>query len=231
MNEFKLPHKHNEKNTYNLQKKLLQTNSFIAGAEIFKQMGDPTRMKIFWLLCHTEECVINIAAFLNMSSPAVSHHLRSLYDCGLISSRREGKEVYYKVADKEECILLHKAVEKIMFISCPKKISDSASTEDIVHSVHDYLVEHLHERITIEKLSKMYHINPTTLKNAFKSTYGSSIAAHIKEHRLEYAETLLKTTDMPIGQIALKAGYESQSRFTEAFKKAYSVLPGEYRNN
>ena len=46
--------------------------------QVFKHRSDPTRVRIFWLLSHREECVINIAAILNMSSPAVSHHLRSL---------------------------------------------------------------------------------------------------------------------------------------------------------
>ena len=64
-----------------------------------KQLGDPSRLRIFWLLCHCEECVLNIAAIVNMSSPAVSHHLRLLKSSGLIVSRREGKEMYYRTAD------------------------------------------------------------------------------------------------------------------------------------
>ena len=43
-----------------------------------KQLGDATRLHIFWFLCHYEECVINIAAYMQMSSPAISHHLRLL---------------------------------------------------------------------------------------------------------------------------------------------------------
>ena len=68
---------------------------------LLKQLSDPTRLKIFWILCHMEECVINIAAIMDMSSPAISHHLRLLKACGLITSRRNGKEMYYKAADTE----------------------------------------------------------------------------------------------------------------------------------
>lgn len=231
MEEFTLPHQHGEKrNIQNMHKELSDIQHFTAVAEIFKQLGDLTRVRIFWFLCHREECVINIAAMMDMSSPAVSHHLRSMNECGLISSRRDGKEVYYKAADTEESKLLHKVVEQIMEISCPKETVDHhASLEDIIHSIHEYLMEHLSERITIEELARKFLINTTTLKKAFKDIYGISIAAHMKEHRMERAAELLQGTQDSIAQIALAVGYESQSRFTTAFKETYGVLPTEYR--
>ena len=86
---------------------------------LLKQLSDPTRLKIFWILCHMEECVINIAAIMDMSSPAISHHLRLLKACGLITSRRNGKEMYYKAADTEIVSELHYAIDKIAAITCP----------------------------------------------------------------------------------------------------------------
>lgn len=76
-------------------------------------------MRIFWLLCHYEECVINLASLVGMTSPAVSHHLRQLKSSGLIVSRRDGKEVYYKAVDTEQAQLLHIIIEKMVEISCP----------------------------------------------------------------------------------------------------------------
>ena len=86
---------------------------------LLTQLSDPTRLKIFWILCHMEECVINIAAIMDMSSPAISHHLRLLKACGLITSRRNGKEMYYKAADTEIVNELHYAIDKIASITCP----------------------------------------------------------------------------------------------------------------
>ena len=115
-----LPHNHNEDATacQFLQEKISDVENFQAVADVFKQLGDSTRLRIFWILCHCEECVLNIAALLNMSSPAVSHHLRPLKNSGLITSRREGKEVYYKAADTEHTRLLHDMMEKVMQITC-----------------------------------------------------------------------------------------------------------------
>lgn len=230
MGAFELPHSHGEKNADTMHGKLSEDHRFRGVSEVIKQLGDPTRLKIFWLLCHYEECVINIAALLDMSSAAVSHHLRSLYDSGLIVSRRDGREVYYKAADKEECELLHKMVEKMMEIVCPAmEVDYSESTREIIRSIHLYLTEHLAERITIKDLSKRFLMNPTTLKNEFKAVYGVSLAAHMKEHRMERAEELLRNTDCSIGEIALMVGYTSQSRFSAAFKSEYGVLPSAYR--
>ena len=94
--------------------------SFIQTAEIFKKLDDPNRLKIFWLLCHCEECVINLSSMMDMTSPAVSHHLNKLRSSGLIVSRREGKEVYYKAALTEQAQALHKTIEHVMDIACPK---------------------------------------------------------------------------------------------------------------
>ncbi len=116
-----LPHYHGEgESTALIQEQINRVNNFQVVADIFKQLDDTTRIRIFWLLCHCEECVINISAMLDMSSPAVSHHLRPLKNSGLIVSRREGKEVYYRAADTPQSQLLHQMIEQVMEISCPE---------------------------------------------------------------------------------------------------------------
>ena len=234
MSKFELPHQHGKHAEHGsieyIYNELSNMTQFDVVAEIFKQLSDPTRVRIFWLLCHKEECVINIAAWMNMSSPAVSHHIRSLHQCGLIVSRRDGKEVYYKAAESEESNLLHKAVEKAMEIACPEEIVDNNnSAEEIIYKIHKYLVEHISERITIDELSKKFLLNPTTLKKVFKEVYGVSIAAHMKQHRMEEAARLLRESQMSIAQIAQNVGYESQSRFSEAFRDYFGMPPKEYR--
>lgn len=118
--EKQLPHDHHENElAFNfLCANIDHIEDFRIVSDIFKQLGDPTRLRIFWLLCHCEECVQNIAAMMNMSSPAISHHLRPLKASGLIISRREGKEVYYRAADSQQTKLLHIMMEQVMKINC-----------------------------------------------------------------------------------------------------------------
>lgn len=237
MSEIKLPHQHgNEETADFLNKHLNNTENFQIVSDVFKQLGDSSRLRIFWLLCHVEECVINISSMVNMSSPAVSHHLKQLKSSGLIISRRNGKEVYYKSADSVQSRLLHLVIEKTMEITCPD--SGMNTTHDIdrqavevgsIKEVHDYLTENLDKRITIEELAKMFLMNTTTLKEQFKAAYGVSVATHIKEHRMEKAASMLKETQCSVEEIARSVGYESQSKFTAAFKSIYDCTPLEYR--
>ena len=121
MNGKLTPHDHgNRRKTESLKKQLMRERDFDAVADVFKLLDDSSRLRIFWLLCHCEECVANISALVDMSSPAVSHHLRQLKDSGLITSRRDGREVYYRAADTVEAQLLHRVTEKVMEISCPR---------------------------------------------------------------------------------------------------------------
>ncbi len=113
-------HDHSPRETiFRLREELGNADSFQAVSELFKQVSDVTRLRVFWLLCHCEECVTDIAQILQMSSPAVSHHLRPLRDGGLIVSRRVGKEVYYRAADTSQSRLLHDMIEQVMEIACP----------------------------------------------------------------------------------------------------------------
>ena len=121
MDYSKLPHHHGEERLPGaLRAQVEKTGDFQAIADVCRQRGDPTRVRIFWLLCHCEECVVNISAMMDMSSPAVSHHLRPLRNSGLIVSRREGKEVYYRAADTAQSRLLHQMIEQVMAIACPE---------------------------------------------------------------------------------------------------------------
>ena len=113
-----LPHKHDSREEQVI-KNMPDLSTVQAVSDAMKQLGDPTRLQIFWLLCHCEECVSNIAAIVNITSPAVSHHLRLLKSSDLIISRREGKEVYYSASKNALTQSLHNIIEEIASITCP----------------------------------------------------------------------------------------------------------------
>ena len=118
MSHIHLPHDHGADSAFVAQN-MPEPCDFASLSSAFKHLSDSSRLRIFWLLCHCEECVINISALVGMSSPAVSHHLKLLRAHGLIVSRREGKEVYYKAADTVLAQQLHTMLEDTLEITCP----------------------------------------------------------------------------------------------------------------
>src|SRR5690625_3117735 len=91
-----------------LREKLLA----VAGlSEIFKALGDETRTRIVYLLSLRELCVHDIASVMEMSLPAVSHHLRLLKLLRLVKHRREGRHVYYSLDDEHVLELIRVAKE------------------------------------------------------------------------------------------------------------------------
>ena len=113
-----LPHDH-DVGSEKIMERMPAEENFRTVATLMKQMDDPSRLRIFWLLCHAEECVTNIACAVDMTSPAVSHHLKLLKGAGLIVSRRAGKEMYYKAAETDLAQSLHLMIEKVGMITCP----------------------------------------------------------------------------------------------------------------
>ncbi len=132
---------------------------------------------------------------------------------------------YYKVKTLELLLYLCE-----IDISDKNQLSEYQSEQvELIRTIHEQLISHLDKRFTIDALSKQYLINTTTLKNMFKTVYGTSIASHVKTHRMEKAAELLINTQESIADIALQVGYDSQSKFSSSFKEKYHILPSEYR--
>ena len=68
-------------------------------AELFKVFGDSTRIRILFVLFEAEVCVCDLAEALHMTQSAISHQLRILKQNKLVNSRREGKSIFYSLAD------------------------------------------------------------------------------------------------------------------------------------
>lgn len=80
-------------------------------ASLFKAMGDPNRLRILWALDSEEMCVCDIALFIGTSESAVSHQLRQLRLLQLVSNRREGPVLYYRLSDSHVSSLIRLAME------------------------------------------------------------------------------------------------------------------------
>ena len=82
-------------------------------AATFQALSDPTRVQIVWALSKGELCVGDLAALLDMSQPAVSHHLRTLRNMRLVSVRRDGRTSFYALDDEHINKLLLEGIEHV----------------------------------------------------------------------------------------------------------------------
>lgn len=82
-------------------------------SEFFKVFGDSTRIKILYVLSQSEMCVCDIATLLQMGQSAISHQLRVLKQMRLVTFRREGKTVFYSLADAHIQMILAQGMEHI----------------------------------------------------------------------------------------------------------------------
>ena len=82
-------------------------------AEFYRVFGDATRLKILYVLLSAEMCVYDIASVLGMSQSAISHQLRVLKQMDLVKNRREGKTIFYALADAHIVTILSQALDHI----------------------------------------------------------------------------------------------------------------------
>ena len=85
-------------------------------AELFKVFGDSTRIRILFVLFEAEVCVCDLASALNMTQSAISHQLRILKQNKLVKSRREGKSVFYSLADDHVRTIINQGREHICLL-------------------------------------------------------------------------------------------------------------------
>ena len=93
--------------------KMPEDEDFFELADFFKVFGDSTRVRILWALDESEMCVCDIAVLLNMTKSAVSHQLRQLRAADLVKTRRDGKVIFYSLADDHVKKILEMAVEHL----------------------------------------------------------------------------------------------------------------------
>ena len=82
-------------------------------SELFRIFGDSTRIRILYVLFEAEMCVCDIAALLGMTQSAISHQLRALKNARLVKARREGKTVFYSLADDHVKTIIDQGIEHV----------------------------------------------------------------------------------------------------------------------
>ena len=96
-----------------IQQNLPNSDVSSALSELFKSLGDPTRVRILWALSLHEMCVCELATSLEMTQSAVSHQLRLLKNARLVRARRDGRSIYYSLADAHVSLLFSQGLEHV----------------------------------------------------------------------------------------------------------------------
>lgn len=154
------------------------------------------------------------------ASPRIGHIFSEVYDLP-----EKLRRPYLKL----------KCQELLLFLSMTgpseNKGFDSFHSEqaEIIRRIHGAMTSDLRKRYTIEELSRQYLINTAALKSVFKSVYGMPVASYMKQYRIMRAAELLRNTDSSVSAVASEVGYESQSKFSAAFKDIMKILPTDYR--
>ncbi len=215
-----LPHHHeNQQRLERLRSFIQEAESFQAVAGLCRLLSDNNRVRIFWLLCHCEECVDESVGAGGYEQP------RRLPPSAAAEGQRPGDQPPHRQGGLLPGSghggggLLHQVIERTVEVTCPQSDrlvsgaphlppldqhdycgSCPAEQLEVIRQVHRFLTEHLDSRITIEQLSRRFLMNPSTMKELFKAEYGSSIAAHIRQHRMERASALLLESDDSVAQ-------------------------------
>ncbi len=130
-----------------------------------------------------------------------------------------------------------KSIELIYLLyACPallekpsRPLPALAYSPNSIQRVHDYMEEHLDQKLTISSLSHQFHLSPTALKTRFREVYAQPIHSWLVNRRVQKAAALLQLSDLTVLQIAQSVGYESVSQFNVVFKRVYGVSPRLYR--
>ena len=138
------------------------------------------------------------------------------------------KKSYYKI----------KVMEILLFLfaldTTKEKIENRYFNKNLVAKVkeiHQYMLNHIDEKLTIACLADKHQISATNLKKYFKEIYGLSIYAYLKEKRIQKAAELLRETNHEIGKIAGMVGYDNASKFSNSFKSIMGINPSEYKKS
>lgn len=148
--------------------------------------------------------------------------MRQIYIMQPDSYRLMTKILLYKI------LLVLSSNQLFVPVAAHQSMSHSQSTIRI-KELMDFVVEHYQERITLEQAAEIMHMSPKYFSSFFTKTFLISFVQYVNHYRIDQACILLKTTDLPVMEIAFEVGFENFSYFIRKFKEIRGYTPKEYR--
>ncbi len=139
------------------------------------------------------------------------------------------QELTYELLER----ILRNHFDTLLKIERIKSVKRSTKREIYkrISRAKDYMTACLGEKLSIEKISGEAALSPYHFFRTFKDFYGVTPLEYLTKERLKYATHLLKTTDLPVSNVASVVGFESPSSFTRLFKRNYHLSPSALRSN
>lgn len=163
----------------------------------------------------------NDKTFVMRAGKQIEHIFSELYDLP-----EKVRQPYFKI----------KVLELLLFLDALEIPADCGERQyfykaqvDKARDIVTLLTSNLERWYTLEEISGKFDFPLTSLKKCFQGVYGCSIAAYMKEFRMNAAAGMLKRTDEPIISIASRVGYDNPGKFAAAFRSVLGVTPSEYR--
>lgn len=135
--------------------------------------------------------------------------------------------------EERNLVIEHAYVQIILARSMPQfelVSRDRVESDDLIYRTVMYVASNFREEITLDSMAKDLGISKYALSRVFSSTFHTNFNQYLNEQRLNYVVSMLEDTDLPITDVCLEAGFQSQRTFNRAFKERYKKTPREYRN-
>lgn len=116
-------------------------------------------------------------------------------------------------------------------IQAVSALEDNNAAPEIVQQIRSYLLEHYMENIRLDTLSQQFSVSKYHLQRVFKKHVGQSPLEFLSGVRMTRAKLLLRTTDLPVNEIAYKVGIENTSYFVSKFRAEEEITPHKYRKH
>lgn len=125
-----------------------------------------------------------------------------------------------------EIILL---IGRMQYATMPSSILSIPQADKKTQEIFQYIHNNYSKEITLDSLASRFSTNRTTLNKIFNQTCGTSVISYLSRIRLEMATLLLRNTELPISDIAIRSGFIDESYFSRLFKQKVGKSPSEYR--
>lgn len=169
-------------------------------------------------LCSPAQATMHIRACLQSTTWYSTETARVLHLVELALA--SGPVVASRVAEK---------VAEVLVQECRSEVVQGGLAQWQIEKVDSYISRNLDARLVVEELADLASLSVSHFSRAFKTTFGESPHARVMRIRLKHAQSLLRTTDLPLSEVSLACGLSDQSHLCRLFRRVFGTTPSAWR--